>query len=420
MVEKQLRSWQIRIFCLCWLAYASVYFGRVNLSVALPALQAQFDYTKMQLGIVGTFFFWIYGIGQLVNGYVGDHISSRALVFTGLFVTGLVNLLFGLTKSLTAMILFWAVNGYFQSMLWGPIVRTLSNWYPLQVRSRTAISISTSMVGGYLLAWGMSGYILAIADWRYVFWVPGVFVLAFSTIWLLLMRSHPHDVGLQIPGDESDAPIPTEGSTPSWGFWQVVQHTRLWFVVIACFAQGMVKDGIALWGPTLLMETQGLEITAAANLVVFIPLMNFAGILMAGWLNQHIGHQEKLAIAILLLASIGTILGLGRAESFGPVPGMILLGASSALMYGTNTLLLGVIPMGFARYNKVSTIAGFLDFCSYLAAGLGASITGLVVDSQGWKGIFILWIAASILGAASIYVSWHNDQLNIERIKAPS
>lgn len=76
METKLLQKWQIRIFVLCWVAYASLYFGRVNLSVSIPQIQDAFRWSKGQIGLVGTLFFWIYGIGQLINGNIGDKISS--------------------------------------------------------------------------------------------------------------------------------------------------------------------------------------------------------------------------------------------------------------------------------------------------------------------------------------------------------
>jgi len=411
MKEKLLKSWQMRIFILCWIAYAFIYFGRLNISVSIPEIQNEFGWDKWQVGLIGSLFFWIYGIGQLINGNIGDRMSSRVLIFIGLFVTALANFFFGLSASFLLMITLWSVNGYFQSTLWGPITKTLSFWFSHEDRGKVAIWISTSMVGGYLLAWGLSGQILALSNWRWAFCVPGIAILIYSVIWYLFVRNHPKEVGLESPNKYvNDKPDSDSSSHSGMSFLQVFLRTKLWFVVIACLTQGIIKDGISLWGPTLLKETHNLDMESTTALIIFIPLMNFAGIMLAGWLNKKLGNKEKQATAVLFAAGMVFILLLVYLGSISPAVGLVFLGLSSAAMYGANTLLLGVIPMNFAKYNKVSSIAGFLDFCSYLAAGCTASITGLIVDKLGWSGVLSVWIVSCAIGIISLVFSWKSEE----------
>ena len=118
-----------KVFILCWLAYACAYLCRVNMSIAIPSISQSLGYSKTSLGLVGSSFFWAYGIGQLINGYIGDRISGRIFIFFGLLVSALINIFFGLAPTLVVMVILWMFNGYFQSMLWGPIVRILSRWF---------------------------------------------------------------------------------------------------------------------------------------------------------------------------------------------------------------------------------------------------------------------------------------------------
>ena len=109
---------------------------------------------KVQLGLLGTVFFWVYGIGQLINGNIGDRVKTKRFIFIALIAAGMANILFGFAAGIAAMFAIWAVNAYFQSMLWGPIVKTLAVWFPHSKRASVSIGISTSMVVGYWLAWG--------------------------------------------------------------------------------------------------------------------------------------------------------------------------------------------------------------------------------------------------------------------------
>jgi len=92
---KLLKAWQSRVFLVLWITYASFYIGRVNFSVALPGIMAEFGWTKADVGAIGTALFWAYAIGQFINGQLGDKFGSRVIITVGLTVSALMNLSFG-------------------------------------------------------------------------------------------------------------------------------------------------------------------------------------------------------------------------------------------------------------------------------------------------------------------------------------
>lgn len=78
-------------------------------------------------------------------------------------------------------------------------------------------------------------------------------------------------------------------------------------------------------------------------------------------------------------------------------------------MYGANTILLTIIPLGFEKYNRVSAVAGFLDFNSYIGAALAGVLTGIVIDKFGWNYVILGWMGISIIGVICIILSNNND-----------
>lgn len=398
--RRRLFRGQILTFSLCWAAYALIYFGRVNLSVALPALEEDLGVSKAALGLLGTAFFWIYGTGQLINGRLGDRCSSRQFVFIGLIVAALANLLFGLAGAVPVMLVLWGFNGYFQSMLWGPIVKTVSHWFSHEKRAAVAVGLSTSMAVGFLLAWGFSGHLVAVSGWRSAFQVPGAFIGAFAFLWFIFLRERPEDLGLVSPNTLHAEAAGDDGPKP--GLREIFKRSRLGMTVLACFAQGIVKDGIGLWGPAFILERWNLGMDLTVKLILLVPVMNLGGMLLASRLNALTGGREKRTILILLLSaalSLGGLILWGDGPLWG---GLLLLALTSAFMYGANTLLLGVIPMNFARMGAVSTVAGFLDFCSYLAAGAASVLAGLAVQHFGWDLLLVLWVLSAVLGAGAM------------------
>ena len=295
-----------KVFILCWLAYACAYLCRVNMSIAIPSISQTLGYSKISLGLVGSSFFWAYGIGQLINGYIGDRISGRIFVFFGLLISSLINIFFGLAPTLVAMVFLWLFNGYFQSMLWGPIVRILSRWFPREENTRVSVGISTSMVGGFLISWGLLGQVLSNVHWSWFFLIPGIIVAIYAFVWVLLIRPEPFCRDYVEPSLElSNTDIPEDSRADAGGkrdtsFIGFIIENRLWIIAISCVTQGIVKEGITLWGPSYLMETQGLDLGSTTTYVLLIPLMNFAGILFSGRLNKKFRYNHDLAIMTLL------------------------------------------------------------------------------------------------------------------------
>ena len=147
--------WQKRILVLCWVSYALSYLCRTNLSVVLPKMTEQFSWSASSAGMIGSVFFVSYGLGHLFSGVIGDHVSAKRLICTGLFGTSACNLLMGIFPVYLVILMVWAVNGLFLSMIWGPIVRVIGIWYSPAERNVPAVLVTVSSLAGYLLSWAV-------------------------------------------------------------------------------------------------------------------------------------------------------------------------------------------------------------------------------------------------------------------------
>jgi sugar phosphate permease len=411
MIESiKLKKWQIRVFSACFIAYTAAYICRVNISIGLPAIKDAFGYSSAGVGLIGTAFFWAYAAGQLVNGYIGDRVSGRVFVFVGLLMSVLLNILFGFSSALVVMIILWGANGIFQSMLWGPLVKTLSNWFPVKKSTLISFGMSITMIIGYLIAWGFSGAVLERFGWKWVFWLPAGIVLVLAGVWYAIARNKPSDAGLPGIQEEagnkeiSTAEMPAGEAAKEQSLWKLIKGTNLLFIAITGAAQGIIKDSITLWSPKLLMDTQGISLSSTIGIILIIPVVNFIGILFAGSLNKLFKSKEKITIMVLMIGSFFASLGLMLFIHVNIVLSIILIACTSAFMFGANPMMTTIIPLNYKKYNKVSMVAGFIDFSIYVGSGLAGVFTGLVVDKFGWNSVFALWCLISALGVLSMGV----------------
>jgi len=69
-----------------WGAYFLNYCDRQVVFSFFPVLKAQLGFTDTQLGLTGSIFLWVYGIGCPIAGQIGDRFSKRVLVVLSLGV----------------------------------------------------------------------------------------------------------------------------------------------------------------------------------------------------------------------------------------------------------------------------------------------------------------------------------------------
>ncbi len=403
-----LGCWQRRIFGVLWLTYSVMYLGRVNMAVALPLIENEFGWSTAAVGMISSAFFWVYAFGQLVNGILGDRLSSRIFVSIGLVGTALMNLLFGLSSTLGAMVLVWGFNGIFQSMGWGPIIKTASRWSRPEQRSSVSAFLGTTFVLGALASWYLSGRILTVLGrWELVFWIPAGVLLVQGVIWVILVRDKPSDVGLTIPGliQEQDEASPTLQEYLRDTVIFLKQPTFLLLAVTTVF-QGMIKDGINLWTPTLLMQSQNQTIGTAVAYSLIVPFLGFLGVLAASWLNHRLdGNDRKTVILFFALGAIAAV-GVIAAFTRGSVVVLsVLIGLCSFVIHGVNVLLLSSVPLQYVHFGKTSTLAGFLDFASYIGSAVMTMLTGVIVSVWGWKCLLLLWVVLFFLGGISMFAN---------------
>jgi sugar phosphate permease len=395
-VPRRFRRWQWRVFGVAWLTYASFYLCRVNLAVALPAIRADLTLDSDAAGLVGSAFLWVYALGQLVNGTLGQRSNARWFVAIGMLASALCNLAFGSASALWLMVGLWALNGWAQSMGWGPIIKTIRAWFDPRRRGRIASLFSPCFVLGHLIAWTVGGWLTTTLGWRYAFWLPASIFVAVTVIWIIGIRPSPQSAGFP-PLHQADDPAPT-------GLGQMVgsllRQPRLRWAALICVSASMVKDGLTLWAPTMLVDVWHIPLSQAALAASIVPLVGLAGSLLAGWTtDRYFRSHEMPAVVLLSLGLAGAMAGfLLLPGGDGAWLAVLLLGLSGTAAYGINSLLLTSLPLSF---DAPGAVAGFLDFASYVGGGISALVVGQLLTRQSWSTVYTYWLAATLLAAAS-------------------
>ena len=390
---------QRRILILSWLTYTLAYTLRVNIAVVIPVLISQRGYSLTQMGLVTSLYFVTYMLGQLINGYLGDRIGSKLLIVCGLTASALCNVGVALSPTLAVTALCWGLNGLAQSMLWAPIMKTLSTWFARRQLERVSFIMSMSMIFGYAISWGATSILINRLNWQSAFYLPAGLGFLFVLALAFLFQSQPAEGE---PADtlicETSRDLPGAARPEALSireFFRLIQLPGLLLIVLL---QGWIREGISVWFPTILQESGKIAANSPVLILVIIPLVNFGGILLVRKINRHAkGDSIQTLLVIFSLATgIALLLNIFLKQGFWIVlTSMVIL---LALTYGLTPILTSVIPFQYAQYRRVSLITGVLDFAIYSGAALSGIVSGLIADHFTWSGVMFLWLIAAVLG----------------------
>ena len=413
-VSKTIANWQKKMFWLMWITYASFYLCRVNISIAMPKIMEEYGLTKTEMGIVLSSLFLLYAIGQFINGQLGDKLNSRKIITLGLLSSAILNVIFGFnTGILIIMVIIWGLNGYFQSMGWGPTVKAMANWFPVRIRGRISGLLGTCYIIGGAFSWLIAGTIIKYFNWRYVFWFPSIFCILIAIHWYIRARNAPEEVGLPtLEEQEKGLESRNVRKDTHIGFSNTLKITLLnpyiWFAGFALFGLNIVRYGFMSWAPTFMFEEQGATISLAAYKAIAFPLAGGLGAVFAGWISDKVFKSRRAPVAFIMLILLAIFCYFFKTC---PVDNwllsLIILLFIGFFTFGPHILLVAALPADLGTRKAASSVTGFIDAMGYLGAGLTGVGTGYLVEKFGWNAGFYFWICGAIFAAIMTLFLWN-------------
>ena len=111
--EKSKFSTTTLLIALCWVVYTCSYLGKLGYNANITQIESTYSISHSTAGMVSTFFFFAYGIGQIINGLFCKKYNIRWFVFGSLLTSGLMNLLVGLLNNFILIKLFFPTVSFY-------------------------------------------------------------------------------------------------------------------------------------------------------------------------------------------------------------------------------------------------------------------------------------------------------------------
>lgn len=380
----------------CFLAYAACYLGRYVLSSLLPLVISSGAFRRDELAAMGSAFFIAYGCGQLINGIVGNRVSARTMISTGLTVSGLCCAAFPQIVSAAAGCMLWGGCGFLCSMLWGPLSRVIAENTSKKIGTVLLTLLTLASIMGNAAACFLAMLGAMRNDWRFGFRAAGAVLAVFGIGWFFaasamerrgVIRRSPQSAGPEEKGAVVSE-LFASGIVP---------------MAAAAMLNGILRNSVTFWIPTYLTERFSVSPAAAAGIAAVQPFVCITGALLSMPAVKKTGGDEKKALAAFFAFAVlmfGAMLLLGGRSMVLSAGALFCAGAA---MTGGCNLIFTHYVIRFSGTGKLSGITGFLDFVSYAAASAANSIFSSLLPARGWDFIVGIWAAVALAGTG---VSW--------------
>ena len=429
-ITAKYKHFRTRLMYSLYLGYVVSYIGRKNLSIAMPSICQTLGVTKTQLGLLGGTFYVTYGVGKMVNGILADRSNVRTFFPVALICAAVCLFCFAIsvtfsflpfTVLLWLMSFFWGASGWFQSMTFPPIAKSLSYWFTKKERGMKWSLISTSHQIGVFCAIGVANVAIATMGWQGAFYIPGAISLL-AGFWLFnRLRDKPRSLGLPAVEDyekmtgkfdaseiEEETVKEEKKDEKKMSYMQmltkyILVNPVVWILSISFMFIYVVRTASEDWIVTYFTD-KGDGLFKASSKLLVLSVFGATGTMVSGFVSEKLFKGKRTPVNILFL--IGLLLSLfGFSMNLGAIAILdyvyaALIGVFCAGLQN----LVGLHIVESCASNVASAANGFGGTFSYIGAFLASSGTGFIADKFGWSGAFNYWIVCTVLAIVLVLI----------------
>lgn len=381
---------------LAWL-FAYVYFAsyvtRINLAAVIQEVVTDTGYEKSALSVILVCMSISYGIGQIINGWIGDHIKPQNLIFIGLITATAVNVALPFfTSSITAMCILWTVNGFAQAMMWPPIVKIMVSTMDEVTYGEASVIVSLGSSVGTIFVYLTAPLIITLLSWEFVLFLSAAIGLLSVILWAIL-KDRTYDEKVILSEAKASSSHSARGfSFPKSAIFPII------FIALAIVFQGMLRDGVSNWMPSLLSETFNMGNSASILCTVSLSAFSMVAFILAGVFYKKLFKNEvACATAIFAISTVSALL-LSLLLNTGAVAAIVFMTLITGANHGVNLMLIGHVPKRFRKYGNISTISGAVNSCTYIGSAIATYGIAKLSESFGWPVTVAIWCVIAALG----------------------
>lgn len=418
-VERTYERFRWSVFFSTLIGYGFFYTCRLSLSVTKQPMLDAGVLDSQQMGQVGFGLLAVYALGKATNGFLADRANIARFMSTGLLVSAVVNILFGLNSSFWTFVLLWAINGWFQSIGSAPSVVSLCQWFSNRERgTRYGIWAASHSIGEGITFVGTAA-LVSWVGWRWGFLGPGIFCLGLALLLFRTLKDRPQTYGLPHVADyrnDHSAGKPSERSVGSLQL-EVIKSPIVWVLGLSSASMYMARYALNNWGVLYLQKVKGYTLIDAGAILGAYPVAGLFGASLCGVISDRFFGSRRnlptLLYGLLLVASMATLF-------FGPQARWIDIAAMAGFGFaigGLIVFLAGLTALDSFSKKAAGAVKGVLGLFSYIGAAIQDWVSGALIHagrseiagqmSYDFGPVIVFWMAAALAAVLLPLLVWN-------------
>ena len=368
------------IFAICYISYTAIYIARLNLSMATPGMIEIGIADAAGIGFLGSCFSVIYSFGRLINGVMSDRTPPWIMLCSGLLLAGLSNICIGFFPPFAGIIVLWGANAFAQSMLWSSVLCVISEIYGEKAKKASSY-IVTSVAVGNLLGIVINTVLITKLGLGFAFIVPGGLTLVCGALVFLSVRKIR-------PAEEKDK--------KHFSMLKLLKMKEMKLSLLPAMFHGMMKDNISLWMTVYFVDRFNVNLSESAYFILLIPVMGFIGRILYPFCYKLCGEDEH-KVSVVGFVSCAILAMPLCFDTSSPILAAVALSLIYTAVSLINTSMLSIYPIRLANSGNVASVSGIMDFATYLGAGIGSFVYGIMIKNMGsYVPMYITWAIVSL------------------------
>lgn len=392
----------------CAFTYLAGYLIRLNFAAVTVEIIRETGWEKSSIAAVTTALFVLYGVGQLISGFLGDRTKPEFLILGGLAVSSLMNIIIPFCSSISQMAVIWGLNGLSQAMLWPPVVKILSDACNKTDYQKSILIVTRGSALGKILTFALAFVCTTTIGWRYDFFITASIAIVASVIFIL----NYNRIKAYSYSEENINLKPAKGINGNKRCIEdagsAIKMPRqiiplLTGVLISVIVLGALRDSIMSWIPNYIAENFSTSASKAIFTSILLPIISIVAYPFVLKYYYRFFKSEAACASTFYIAASVSALVLYFVSNVSTILSVILLAFIVTCMDGANFLIIGLLCGRFEKFGNVSTISGLVN--SFVYIGSSASIYGiaLIAEKIGWQATVLTWGGLAIIGFVFIF-----------------
>jgi MFS family permease len=303
------RWWRIIIPCI--LIYIVAYMDRTNIAFAIAGgMNEEMGISASLAGLAAGIFFIGYMILPVPGGHIAEKGKTTNFVAWSIAAWGVLSVATGFVQNATQLLVLRFLLGVAEGGTWPAIMVLITNWFPKKEMGRANALFVSNLAFATIITGPLSGWIISVWDWRYVFIIEGLITIPLIAIWLAMISERPEDAKWISKEEkeflvttlkaEKEELLKTMINAPV-NYKQMCTDVNVWKLVVIYFCYQTGNYGYTIWLPSIIKELTKTGIGIVGLLSTLPWIATLVGLYVIGYFSDR-SQNRRLTVVFTMIS----------------------------------------------------------------------------------------------------------------------